>query len=115
MIDLQGGELHHSGPHPCPPLISWKGRVSDGSVRTIPRLLCQTWSVQPWWAAVAIAAEQRPTPIRGRNGVEPKPAARPLYRPCNNLAMLHGRLAKLMRMSVRNMWLSKGPKINRQP
>ena len=27
-----------------------------------------------------------------------------LYRPRDNLAMLHGGLAKLMRMSKRNMW-----------
>ena len=31
-------------------------------------------------------------------------AGRPLYRPRDNLAMLHGGLEKLMRMSTRNMW-----------
>jgi len=31
-------------------------------------------------------------------------AGRPLYRPRDNFAMLHGGLAKLMRMSMRNMW-----------
>ena len=35
---------------------------------------------------------------------EPNWAGRPLYRPRDNLAMLHGELAKLMRMSTRNMW-----------
>ena len=35
---------------------------------------------------------------------EPNWAGRPLYRPRDNLAMLHGGLAKLMRMSTRNMW-----------
>jgi hypothetical protein len=29
---------------------------------------------------------------------------RPLYRPRDNFAMLHGAIAKLMRMSTRNMW-----------
>jgi hypothetical protein len=37
-----------------------------------------------------------------------------LYRPRDNTAMLHGGLAKLMRMSTRNMWWSNGPKTNRQ-
>ncbi len=35
---------------------------------------------------------------------EPNWAGGPLYRPCDNLAMLHGGLEKLMRMSTRNMW-----------
>jgi hypothetical protein len=33
---------------------------------------------------------------------EPNWVGRPLYRPCDNLAMLHGGLE--MRMSMRNMW-----------
>jgi len=35
---------------------------------------------------------------------EPNWAGGSLYRPRDNLAMLHGGLAKLMRMSMRNMW-----------
>jgi hypothetical protein len=35
---------------------------------------------------------------------EPNWAGRPLYRPCDNFAMLQGQLEKLMRMSTRNMW-----------
>jgi hypothetical protein len=35
---------------------------------------------------------------------EPNRAGRPLYRQTGNLAMLHGGIARLMRMSTRNMW-----------
>jgi hypothetical protein len=38
------------------------------------------------------------------NPWEPNWAGYPLYRPRDNLAMLHGGPAKLMRMSTRNMW-----------
>jgi hypothetical protein len=38
------------------------------------------------------------------NPREPNWADGPLYRPRDNLAMLHGGMARLMRMSMRNMW-----------
>ena len=108
MIGLEGGELHHNGTHWRSLLISRKDRVPNRNVRTIRRLcaagLVGSTLVGSWLPD----AEHWPTSTGqfadGLDPSEPNWAGRPLYRPRDNLAMLDGGLAKLMRMSTRNMW-----------
>jgi hypothetical protein len=102
-----GGELHYNGTHRRSLLIQRKDRVPNRSVRTIRRLRCQL-SRSDFGGQLASDAEHWPTSIGqfsdGCDPSEPNWAGRPLYRPRDNLAMLHGGLAKLVRMSTRNMW-----------
>jgi len=107
VIGLEGGEPDHNGTHWHSQLIRRKGRLPNRSVRTIQRLGCQ-FSRADFGGQLASDAEHWPTSTSqfadGCDPSEPNWAGRPLYRPRDNLAMLHGGLAKLMRMSTRNMW-----------
>jgi hypothetical protein len=104
VIGLEGGELHHNCAHWRSLLIQRKDRIPNRNGRTIRRLFsrfdfggqlasdAKYWPTQPaGWPIAAYPSEQNW-------------AGRPLYRPRDNLAMLHGGQAKLMRMSTRSMW-----------
>jgi hypothetical protein len=103
----RGGELHHNATHWRSPLIERKDRVPNRNVRTIQTLRCQR-SRLDFGRLLAPDAEHG----RLQPASSPMAAIRrsriglvvPLYRPRDNLAMLHGGLAQPMRMSKRNMW-----------
>jgi hypothetical protein len=107
VIGLEGGEHHHSGTDCRSLLIESKDRVPNRRVRTIHRLL-------PGLVGSTLMDRSLPDAEPGRLQPAGSPMAairrsrirlvHPLYRPRDNLAMLHGGLAKLMRMSMRNMW-----------
>lgn len=107
MIGLEGGELHHNATHWRSLLIYRKDRVPNRNVRTIQTLRCQRSRFDFGRLLAPDAEHGRLQPAsspmtairRSRIGL-----VAPLYRPRDNLAMLHGGLANLMRMSKRNMW-----------
>ena len=108
VIGLEGGELQHNGTHWRSLLIQRKDRVPNRNVRTIRRLCAASLVGSTLAASWLPDAEPRPTSTGrfadGCDPSEPNWTGCPLYRPRENPAMLHGGLAKLMRMSMRNMW-----------
>ena len=107
VIGLEGGEPHHNGTHWRELLIWRKDRVPNRSVRTIRRLcaasLVGSTLVGSWRLEQNLPASTGRF-VDGCDTSESNWASYPLYRPRDNLAMLRGGLAKLMRMSMRNMW-----------
>ena len=106
VIGLGGEELHHNSTHWRSLLTSRKDRVPNRNVRPIRRLCAVSLH---FGGQLASDAEHWPPISTGKfadgcDPSEPNWAGRPLYRPRDNLAMLHGGLAKLVRMSTRNMW-----------
>src|SRR5258705_6546842 len=109
VIGLEGGELHHNGTHWRSLLIWWKDRVPNRNVRTIRRLCAASLVGSTLVGSWLPDAKHWPPISTGKFAVgcdpsEPNWAGHPLYRPRDNFSMLHGGLAKLMRMSTRNMW-----------
>ena len=108
VIGLGGGELHHNGTHWRSLLIQRKDRVPNRNVRTIRRLCAASLVGSTLVGSRLLDAEHWPTSTcrfdDGCDPSEPNWAGHPLYRLRDNLAMLHGGLARLMRMSMRNMW-----------
>jgi hypothetical protein len=115
---LERGELHHNGTHWLSLLIQRKDRVPNSIVRTIRRLCAASFvgsTLVGSWRLEQNLPASTGWFVDGCDTSESNWASYPLYRPRDNLAMLRGGLAKLMRMSTRNLWQSNGPKINRQP
>jgi hypothetical protein len=105
VIGLGGGELHHNRTHWRSLLSWWKVGVPNGNVLTIQRL-CAAYSVRLWWAARCLTKNLPTSTGEFADGCDPSEsnwAGHPLYRPRDNLAILHEGLAKLVRMSTRNM------------
>ena len=106
MIGLEGGEPDHNGTRWNSQLIRRKGRLPNRRMHTIQRLGRQ-------FSRADVGGSRHLTQSTGRLQPAGSPMAAirgtelgssSLYRPRANLAMLHRELAKLMRMSTRNMW-----------
>jgi hypothetical protein len=101
------GDLQHNGTHWRSLLIQRKDRVPNRNVRTIRRLCAASLvgsTLEGGRRLMQNLAASTGQLADGCDPSEPNWAGCPLYRRCDNLAMLHDGLAKLMRMSMRNMW-----------
>jgi hypothetical protein len=109
VIGLGGGQLHHNDMHSRSVLIQRKDRVPNRNVRTIRRLCAAGLAGSTVFGGRRLSnnTDRLHQPVgRPLSPSEPNGAGRPLYRPHDNLAMLYSGPAKLMRMSMRNMWKS---------